>query len=79
MYSYNVVVEFPNEDMAREPENLRKLDLLEQEALGFSLTKKVTSITEIIKDMNQVLHDGDAHFFAIPDSREIGGPDHAAL
>jgi hypothetical protein len=71
LYSYNVVVEFPNENMAREPENLKKLDLLEQEAQGFSLTKKITSITEIIKDMNQVLHDGDPRFFAIPDTREM--------
>ncbi|WP_020586645.1 efflux RND transporter permease subunit [Desulfobacter curvatus] len=71
MYSYNVVVEFPNENMAREPENLKKLDLLEQEALGFPLTKKITSITEIIKDMNQVLHDGNPQFFAIPDTREM--------
>ena len=71
LYSYNVVVEFPNEDMAREPENLEKLDLLEQEALSYPLTKKVTSITEIIKDMNQVLHDGDSRFFGIPESREM--------
>jgi hypothetical protein len=35
------------------------------------LTKKITSITEIIKDMNQVLHDGDPRFFAIPDTREM--------
>ncbi|HBT89066.1 MMPL family transporter [Desulfobacter sp.] len=71
LYSYNVVVEFPGKNMAREPENLKKLDLLEQEAQGFPLTKKTSSITEIIKDMNQVLHDGDPGFFAIPDTREM--------
>eukprot|EP00831_Metopus_contortus_P021358 TRINITY_DN1953_c0_g2_i1.p1 TRINITY_DN1953_c0_g2~~TRINITY_DN1953_c0_g2_i1.p1 ORF type:complete len:311 (+),score=76.32 TRINITY_DN1953_c0_g2_i1:214-1146(+) len=71
MYSYNVVVEFANENMARKPENLKKLGLLEQEALGFPLTKKITSITEIIKDMNQVLHDGDPQYFSIPDTREM--------
>ncbi|WP_321494226.1 MMPL family transporter [uncultured Desulfobacter sp.] len=71
LYSYNLVVEFPRENMAREPENLKKLDLLEQDAKTYPLTKKITSITEIIKDMNQVLHDGDPQFFAIPDTREM--------
>jgi len=71
LYSYDLVVELAGENMAREPENLKKLDLLEQEALGFPLTKKISSITEIIKDMNQVLHDGDPRFFAIPDTREM--------
>ena len=71
LYSYNLVVEFADENMAREPDNLKKLDLLEQEVITYPLTKKITSITEIIKDMNQVLHDGDVAFFAIPDTREM--------
>ncbi len=71
LYSYDLVVEFPKENLAREPENLKKLDLLEQEVTGYALTKKVTSITEIIKDMNQVLNNGHPEFYAIPDTREM--------
>ena len=71
LYSYNLVVEFPDENMAREPENLKKLDLLEQEVRTYPLTKQISSITEIIKDMNQVLHDGDPNYFAIPDTRQM--------
>jgi len=71
MYSYNIVVEFPEENMAREPENLKKLDILEKTVQGYDLTKKTDSITEIIKDMNQVLHDGNPEFYAIPDTRQM--------
>ncbi|SDU29647.1 efflux RND transporter permease subunit [Desulfobacula phenolica] len=71
LYSYNLVVEFKENGMAREPENLKKLDQLMQEAKGYKLTKRVTSIVEIIKDMNQALNQGDHEFYKIPETREM--------
>ena len=71
LYSYNLVVEFPEQGMAREPENLKKLDTLMEEVKEYKLTKRVTSIVEIIKDMNQVLNQGDPTFYQIPDTREM--------
>ncbi|MCG8618336.1 MAG: MMPL family transporter [Desulfobacterales bacterium] len=71
LYSYNLVVEFPGENLAMEPENLKKLDVLEEMAKGFELTKKTTSITEIIKDMNQVLNQGDPDYYTIPGNRQM--------
>lgn len=71
LYSYNLVVEFKEEGMARESENLKKLDLLIKEVKGYKLTKRVTSLVEIIKDMNQVLNQGDPEFYKIPETREM--------
>lgn len=71
LYSYNLVVEFPSDNLALEPENLKKLDILEKTAKGFELTKKTTSITEIVKDMNQVLNQGDPAYYAIPENRQM--------
>ncbi len=71
LYSYDLVVEFDENNMAREPENLKKLDKLMEEVKGYRLTKRITSIVEIIKDMNQVLNQGDPEFYRIPKSREM--------
>ncbi len=71
LYSYNLVVEFNEDGLAREPENLRKFDALMEEVKTFELTKRITSIVEIIKDMNQVLNQGDPQYYAIPETREM--------
>lgn len=71
LYSYNLVVEFTEEGMAREPENLKKLDTLMEEVKGYKLTKRVSSIVEIIKDMNQALNQGEPEFYRIPETREM--------
>jgi hypothetical protein len=71
LYSYNLVVEFKQDGMAREPVNLKKLDTLMEEIKGYQLTKRVSSIVEIIKDMNQALNQGDSKFYKIPDTRQM--------
>ena len=71
LYSYNLVVDFKTEGMAREPENLKKLERLLHTANSLPLTKKTTSIVEIIQDMHQVLNQGDPAFHTIPDTRQM--------
>jgi len=71
LYSYNLVVEFPNGEPAREPETLKKLDALETFAKNFELTKQTHSIIGIIKDMHQVLNNGDPTFHTIPATRQM--------
>jgi len=71
MYSYDVAVEFADPGAAKEPENLRKFERLKEEIKGLPLTKKVTSLLDIIKDMNQVLNSGDPAFYRIPENREM--------
>lgn len=71
LYSYDVALEFEQPGAAKEPANLRKFQELINEVTTYPLTKKVSSILDIIQDMNQVLNAGDPAFYRIPDSREM--------
>lgn len=70
LYSYDLVMEFENEDDAKQPENLRKLEQLEELVGTYSLTKRTNSILDIIKDLNQTLNGGDKNFYRIPETEE---------
>jgi predicted RND superfamily exporter protein len=70
LYSYGLAVEFPGPDQAKDPANLKNLRLLAGEIEDFPLTKRVTSLADILEDLNQVLHDGDPAWHRVPDSRE---------
>jgi predicted RND superfamily exporter protein len=68
--SYGVAIEFPEPDMAKDPVALARLDALGEEVRNYPLTKRVSSLTDIIKDLNQVINDGSPEAFRIPDTRE---------
>lgn len=70
LYSYDLVMEFKNEDDAKQPENLRKLEQLEELVGTYSLTKRTNSILDIIKDLNQTLNSGDKDHYRIPETEE---------
>lgn len=70
LYSFGVGIEFPNEDEARLPENLKKLETLTERIKEFPLTKKVHSVLDVVKDLNLVLNANEPAYYAIPDSRE---------
>ena len=70
LYSYDLVMEFADEDEAKQPENLRKLEQLETLVGDYSLTKRANSILDILKDLNQTLNGGDAAYYRIPDTEE---------
>jgi len=70
LYSYDLIVELPNDDEAKEPLNLQKLDKLQHKVDGYDLTKRTTSILDILKDLNQTLNNGDTEFYRIPDTEE---------
>jgi len=71
LYSYDVAFELPRPGDAKDPDTLRKFDQLVQEVKKLPLTKKVTSLVDIVKDMNQVLNAGDPEFYRIPETREM--------
>ncbi|WP_169743005.1 efflux RND transporter permease subunit [Desulfobacter vibrioformis] len=71
IYAYDVAIEFPDPEAARDPENLKKFDRLVAEVKAFPMTKKVSSLLDIVKDLNQVVNDGDPSFYRIPDNREM--------
>ena len=50
--------------------NLKLLDQLQQKVAGYKLTKRTTSILDILKDLNQTLNDGDSAYYRIPDTEE---------
>ncbi len=70
LYSYDLIVELPDVDEAKEPENLKHLDQLQKKVAGYDLTKRTTSILDILKDLNQTLNDGDTTYYRIPDTEE---------
>lgn len=70
LYSYDLIVELPENDMAKEPEYLKRLDELQAKVNGYDLTKRSTSILDILKDLNQTLNNGDTAFYRIPDTEE---------
>lgn len=73
--SYNVSIDFDEDDAIKSPEVLKKLDIL-CDSIGnnFHLTKKIKdnaavfSILDIIKEMNQTLHSDSLAYYKIPDT-----------
>ncbi|MDO4695437.1 RND family transporter [Porphyromonas sp.] len=70
LYSYDIMVNLPNEGDAKLPEHLKALDLITQKADSFALTKRTTSILNILKDLNQTLHNGEEKYYSIPDDAD---------
>ncbi len=71
IYSYDLGIEFPNPGDAKIPENLRKFEILEYEVKALKLTKKTSSLLDIVKDINQVLNEGNPEFYKIPSIDDI--------
>lgn len=70
LYSYDLIVELSDNDEAKEPKYLQQLDKLQHQVDGYDLTKRTTSLLDILKDLNQTLNNGDTAFYRIPDSEE---------
>lgn len=71
MYSYDVMVVLPNNDDAKNPENLKKLEQLATIAEGYELTKRHNSVLDIIKDMNCTLNSNLPEYYTIPENPEM--------
>lgn len=70
LYSYDLVIDFKDNGKAKETENLKHLDTLISSIRGYPLTKRITSILDVIKDLNQTLHEGNPDFYKIPDNSD---------
>lgn len=71
LYTYDIMIELPEAGMAKEPEVLQKLELLEAKALESNMTKKSNSILDVVKDMNQVLNEDNPEYYKIPENRYL--------
>ncbi len=70
LYSYDLMVEFPENGQAKQPENLKKLEQLTKITEEYPLTKRTTSILDILKDLNQTLNGNDKKYYRIPDNED---------
>ncbi|MBN1798861.1 MAG: MMPL family transporter [Spirochaetales bacterium] len=71
LYSYEVLIELPEEELAQEPEVLKALADLEKLIDSYDTTKRTMSLNDLVKDINMTMHNNDKNYFVIPDSREL--------
>lgn len=76
-YSYNVVIEYPEEDAFKNPENMKNVDVLSDDLAKLRMTQfsggkpRITSVTEIVKEMNRTLNSDDKAFYVVPDEQDM--------
>ena len=70
IYSYDIMIEFPEEGQAKTPQSLRALDSLARLADGYVLTKRTTSVLNILKDLNQTLHADNPAYYRLPETSD---------
>ena len=77
LYDFSVMVEFPNSDDIKNPENMKRIEELENKLGTLQLTKvsgekpRVQSITSLVKEMNLTLNGDDSAFYKIPDEQDM--------
>lgn len=76
-YSYEVLIEYPDEDAIKNPQVLKNMDELTNRIGTLSMTKvssgkpRVSSVTKIIKEMNRTLNEDDPSYYVIPDDQDL--------
>ena len=76
-YSYEVLLEYDEEDAVKNPEVLKNMDELSRRIGTLSMTKvsngkeRVSSVTKIIKEMNRTLNGDDPAYYVIPDDQDL--------
>jgi predicted RND superfamily exporter protein len=77
LYTYTVMVSSDEPDFFKDPEAMRNLDTLAQDLGALDLTKvsgtrqRVSSVTEIVKEMYRTLNGDDPVFYTIPDDPDL--------
>lgn len=76
-YSYNVMIEFPYEDAFKNPHNMKNIDAFVSELGKLRMTQnatgkpRVTSVTDIVKEMNRTLNNDDKNFYTVPTDEDM--------
>ncbi len=68
IYSYDLLIEFSEDGKAKQPESLKKLDEIAGYVENYELTKRTTSILDILKDLNQTLNENQETYYRIPEN-----------
>lgn len=69
-----VVIDTGKEDGLKDPELLKRMDRVREFALnmeGDLKVEKVISMVDIVKEINQALHNNDPAYYRIPDDRAL--------
>ena len=69
--SLQAMIDTGEEGGAKDPDFLRKLDQFENYLMTFDGVVKSVSLTSLVKELNQVIMDGDEAEYRIPDNRRI--------
>lgn len=72
-YMAYLVVDSPQAEGIKKPEAMKYIDKLQAYLTDHPLVGKTTSITDVIKRVNFVLHNEDAKYDTIPDNEEAVG------
>ena len=76
-YSYEVLVEYPDEDAIKNPQVLKNMDILAERLGTLNSTKvsngkpRVSSVTKVVKEMNRTLNEDNPDFYVIPDDEDL--------
>ena len=76
-YDYEVLIEYSDEDAIKNPQVLKKMDILAERIGKLSQTKvsngkpRVSSVTKIIKEMNRTLNEDNPDSYIIPDNQDL--------
>lgn len=76
-YSYEVLIEYPDEEAMKDPVKLKKMDQLTEMIGTLPTTKisngkpRVSSVTKVIKEMNRTLNGDDPAYYVIPDDQDL--------
>ncbi len=68
LYSYDMMIEFPEDGMAKQVGALESLDKLNDFVLKEPLVKRTNSLLTILKDLNQTLNSGEDKAYCIPNN-----------
>jgi uncharacterized protein len=69
IYSFNILLEGPP-DSFNEPDILGRVERLQREMSRLPFVRKVMSVTDYVKRVNQQLSDGSPDAYRLPDTRE---------
>ncbi len=72
-YMAYLVIEGKEPEVIKRPEVVAYLDRAQKDLEADPLVGKTSSVADIVKRINLVLHDNDAAYDAVPDSREAVG------
>lgn len=68
VYSYDIFIEFPEANMALKSENLKTIEQIINIAEKHPETSAVGSINILIKEINQIMNQGNENYYAIPNN-----------